>query len=181
LNNKTKDLQFLPENSLTFIFQPNIIQNPNIEKYSRWFRFAERSKNVHNKSNDFADFAGDPIFDEVIHRLGTGNLQPDEIKEYEDEVETATLFNEFMNKTLKQGEEIGIKKGEEIGIKKGEEIGEQKAMFKIALNLLKSENNINKIHTITDLPTDVLLQIQKLLSVNNQITVEEIYNTFELE
>jgi len=196
MNNNTKDLQFLPENSLTFIFQPNIIKNPHIEKYSRWFSFAERSKNVHNKSTDFTDFESDSVFKEVIHRLGTKNLKPDEIKEYEDEVETETLFKKFLNETRKQGEqigikkgeeigikkgeEIGIKKGEEIGIKKGEEIGELKTMLKIAINMLKAGNDDSMIISITGLKADILLEIRQLLLSNSEITVNEILNTLNL-
>jgi len=69
LSNKSKDIDFFARNRLMFLFQKNIVKNKKIEKYVRWFDFAEKTKNTENKEEDFRKFESDPPFDEIIRRL----------------------------------------------------------------------------------------------------------------
>jgi hypothetical protein len=44
------------------VFQKNIVKNAKMEKYYRWFLFAEQTKCTTNKNEDFKEFEGDKIF-----------------------------------------------------------------------------------------------------------------------
>ena len=78
LNNKTKELDFLPQNRLIFAFQKNIIKNPNFYKYRIWFEFAEATKNEHNVEQDFEKFKKDKTIMAVLERLKTDNFQEED-------------------------------------------------------------------------------------------------------
>ncbi|MCP4347391.1 MAG: hypothetical protein GY795_17945, partial [Desulfobacterales bacterium] len=69
MSNRTKNLDFLPMNRLVFAFQKNIVKNRKMEKYARWFEFAERTRNTDNSPDDFEEFRGTEPFDEMIRRL----------------------------------------------------------------------------------------------------------------
>ena len=60
LNNKTKDLNFLGKNKLTFALQKNIVRNiekkKELPKYANWFALAEKTKDEKNIKKDFVEF-----------------------------------------------------------------------------------------------------------------------------
>jgi hypothetical protein len=74
MDNDTKGLSFLPKNRLIFAFQKNIIKNPKMAKYVRWFLFAEKTKDENNKESDFEEFKNDPIFITIMNELSVNNL-----------------------------------------------------------------------------------------------------------
>jgi hypothetical protein len=108
IGNTTKDLDFLPQNRLIFMFQKNIIKDTKkITKYHRWFRFANKTKKEDNRKEDFDEFTEDPIFVEMMRRLTLEVLTEDEIKYITDEAE----FLE-KSKRLEEGMyEVGKKEG----------------------------------------------------------------------
>jgi len=80
LKNTTKDLDFIEKNSLYFIFQPNIIQSKNLEKYQRWFKFAEKTRNLENTKEDFVEFENEDIFIDIMKLTAKNNLDVDELE-----------------------------------------------------------------------------------------------------
>jgi hypothetical protein len=83
-NNHTKNLDFLPKNRLIYAFQKNIVKNQKYKKYLAWFEFAEKSKDKDNTEADFAVFAKDEVFSEVIRRLKRESLQKDDFEYIDD-------------------------------------------------------------------------------------------------
>ena len=75
LNNKSKELNFLPQNRLIFAFQKNIIKNPAFSKYKVWFEFAETTKNRDNKEEDFVKFKKYKPLMAVLERIKTEDFQ----------------------------------------------------------------------------------------------------------
>ncbi len=143
LSNNTKNLSFLSQNKLIFMFQKNIVANieTNREhrKYGEWFDFALKTRNKDNRKDDFKEFEHDAIFKEVINRLKKDELNEDDIQYIEEEDEYIRLALDFYKKQkeeLEEREQIGIEKGVEIGIEKGIEIEKNNQE-----NLRKQEKN----------------------------------------
>ena len=78
LKNKTKNLDFLSENPMTYLFQKNIIKNKNFAKYVRWFDFAEKTRKKDNTQADFEAFSQDSTFSEIMRRINKEFLQEDD-------------------------------------------------------------------------------------------------------
>lgn len=105
--NRSKNLDFLPKNRLIFAFQKNIVRNTHVEKYDRWFTFAEKSKNKKNVKDDFLDYQEDEIFAEIIRRLSKDALSEDDLTYIETERQA---WEEFSR--LERGiRESGYKEG----------------------------------------------------------------------
>ena len=151
LSNKSKDIDFFARNRLMFLFQKNIVKNKKIEKYVRWFDFAEKTRNTENKEEDFRKFESDPPFDEIIRRLNKTILTNEDleyIKREKDSWEEVKRYDmEHYEEGLKEGEIKGLKEGEikgEIkGLKEGEIKGEIKALKAIITNNSLPEDFIN--------------------------------------
>lgn len=122
LNNKTKDIHFLSENKLVFMFQKNIVNNLKNNrsqvKYSKWFDFALKTKNKDNIVADFKEFAADSVFTEIIIRLRKDDLTKDDIEYLESEDENIDLLANFyieqdymMAKRTIEATEEGIEQG----------------------------------------------------------------------
>ena len=79
LTNKTKGLDFLPQNRLIYAFQNNIINNQMYSEYFEWFDFAEKTRNKKNAKEDFVLYEKKEIFMEIIHRINKESLSPSEI------------------------------------------------------------------------------------------------------
>jgi hypothetical protein len=79
-NNTHKSLDFLPENRLIFMFQPNIFRNKIISPYFPWFEFAVKTKNKKNVRSDFKKYFNDPIFSTMIEQLKTTVLKEDDFQ-----------------------------------------------------------------------------------------------------
>ena len=61
LDNHSKELDFLSKNPLIFVQQKNIVKNKTNAKYSKWFEFAEKTKNPDNKEEDFLEYMDDEL------------------------------------------------------------------------------------------------------------------------
>jgi len=74
LDNQSKELDFLSKNRLIFMLQKNIVKNKTDAKYSKWFGFAEKTKNPDNKEEDFLEYMDDEIFCEIMKRINKNSL-----------------------------------------------------------------------------------------------------------
>jgi hypothetical protein len=118
LDNKTKNLDFLPENKLTLAFQKKIILNNRYSKYFKWFDIAEKSRNKNNTRKDFALYEKDKILMAVMQRIRKDTLMS---KDYS--------YIKDLDGSYERGVELGI----EQGIEKGVEIGESKKTKEIVI------------------------------------------------
>ncbi len=112
MGNKAKNLDFLSLNRLVFAFQNNIVRNRKIEKYTRWFEFAEKTRNRDNCPEDFTDFTGTEPFDEMMRRLDRRVLTDDDAAYIEKEREAWKEFEEFIDEYYGEGRDEGLKEGE---------------------------------------------------------------------
>jgi hypothetical protein len=78
LQNQSKNLDFLPENTMTYLFQKNIVRNKHYAKYVRWFNFAEKTIDKNNTPDDFQEFLQDKTFLEIMRRINKEVLQDDD-------------------------------------------------------------------------------------------------------
>jgi len=119
INNKTKKLDFLQQNKLIYAFQPNIFKNKKINKYFRWFDFAEKTKNEQNEKSWFEEYAKDDIFAEIITRISTEKFEQsdwDYITEQEDFSEKVKRYEKvFVEEGVSEGFHIVAKKMKEKG------------------------------------------------------------------
>ncbi len=117
IHNRSKKLDFLSLNRLVFAFQKNIVRNKNVERYARWFEFAERSRNPDNRAEDFKEFGGTEPFDEMMRRLNRTVLTDDDVayieKEREAWEEVSRFVNEYYEDGLREGREDGLREGSE--------------------------------------------------------------------
>lgn len=118
MRNDTKSLDFLAQNRLVFLFQHNIVKDKVMQKYHRWFQFAEKTRNRENMEQDFAEYLGDPIFTEIMRLINKKGLTKEDLDYVENEEENKELFERFLvgerSTAKKEGEKIGI----EIGVEK---------------------------------------------------------------
>ena len=80
LDNDEKGISFLSKNRLMFVFQKNIVKNPKMTKYVKWFQFAEKTKNENNVEADFELFKNDQIFSMMIEELKVDNFDTDDFQ-----------------------------------------------------------------------------------------------------
>jgi hypothetical protein len=73
LENDRRSLDFLTENRLFFVFQPNIIQNKQALSYVKWFEFAEKTRDPNNTEADFAAYSDNLIFSSIMERLAVSH------------------------------------------------------------------------------------------------------------
>jgi len=143
INNKTKKLDFLQQNKLIYAFQPNIFKSKKINKYFRWFDFAEKTKNENNEKSWFEEYAKDDIFAEIITRISTEKFEQsdwDYITEQED----------FTEK---------VKRYEKVFVEEGFELGKNNERYKIAKEMKKKGYPSKDISEITGLPIKVIEEI----------------------
>ncbi len=120
LNNKTKDLDFLGKNKLSFALQKNIVANINKKKetpkYAPWFALAEKTKNDKNLQEDFSEFEQESKFKEtylkVKKRICKDGLTEDEIDYITDEAKHQDEIQRGIDTFVDQGIELGEKKAE---------------------------------------------------------------------
>ena len=92
LGNTTKGLDFFTQNRLIYIFQKNIVKNPNSTlPYFKWFDFANISRNPDNKEEDFLKFKDDKDMAEVINRLRKDKLTAEEFK-YVSDIQSYDIY-----------------------------------------------------------------------------------------
>ena len=157
--NTTKHLDFLPQNRLIFAFQKNIVRNTHIEKYDRWFRFAETSKQSGNVEADFAEYREDEIFVEIIRRLERDALSQDDIDYIERERQAWEEVRRLERGFYEDGYEEGCEKGFKDGREEGREEGRETRDREIVLRNARKGRSIAEIADIVDIPEDVVERI----------------------
>ena len=136
LKNDTKGMHFLRNNKLIFLFQKNIVKNNLIEKYVRWFKFAEKTKNKNNQREDFEEYQEDSVFLEIINRITKQSFNDEENQYVQEQTEfwenysnlTERLYTYGLNDGLEKGLEEGMEKGLEKGLEEGMEKGLEKGL-----------------------------------------------------
>ena len=164
LNNKTKSLDFISENKLTFMFQKNIVKNNNMNKYTKWFDFAEKTKNKANKEEDFEDYLNDDLFLEMIRRLKREILTEDEIRYIENEEESEKWIR-IEDKVYEDGREDGLKEGKKEGKKEGRKEGRKEGLIEGEIMTYKN------IMENSSLPQNLLQDYEK--------KIEELQNKLQ--
>ncbi|MBF0120705.1 MAG: hypothetical protein HQK79_17900 [Desulfobacterales bacterium] len=139
LKNDTKGLDFLPKNRLVFAFQKNIVRNKKIERYYKWFEFAEKTRNKDNKAEDFEEYKDKKPFEEMMHRLNKSELSGDDLEYIKIESES---WEEVLRFGMEHYEE-GKKEGRKEGRKEGEIIGQIK-IYEQLLNMPSLPEEVRK-------------------------------------
>jgi len=122
-DNRTKMLDFFQKNRLIFLLQKNIVRNLPSERYARWFRFAEASRQPDNREEDFVDFRGDAVFEEMIRRLNQTRLTDEDWQYIEHEQEMWAEVERLENGYYETGRHEGYHSGYQNGYKFGETKG----------------------------------------------------------
>lgn len=163
MDNKRKDMVFLSQNRLIFLFQQNIVRNETHARYERWFTFANKSLQRKNEKSDFSEFQEDRVFKEVIYRLEKAKLNDEEIKYIEQEELTYKAWLDFDPSSFIDGKNEGLvegeKKGREEGLAEGEKRGRLDEKMNIARNLKLQNLNNDFISEATGLSIE---EIEKL-------------------
>ncbi len=169
LQNRHKDLDFLKQNRLIFMFQNNIIKDTKFTKYRKWFDFAEKTRNKKNSAKDFVSFKKEPIFNDLMRMILKKSLDEGDFTYIETEDEHIKLVNRFtegvrkdaLAEGIEKGIEIGLEKGEQIGLEKGEQIGAQKKTIAgIQKALKRGKLSISEIAEDFEVATDFVQQIK---------------------
>jgi len=154
LSNNAKNIDFFSKNRLVFLFQKNIVNNNKIDKYARWFEFAEKTKNPDNTEDDFKEFQDEPPFDEMIRRLNRSELTDEDLDYIRQEKES---WEEIKRYDMEHYEE-GKKEGRKEGIEEGKKEGKKEAAKKLlSMKLL----TVEQIAMATDLSINDIEQLKK--------------------
>ena len=103
MNNKSKNLDFLPTNRLIYMFQRNIVKNQKMSKYFKWFEFAQKTKNRNNVAADFKKYSNDPILVKIMEKLKTNVLPTDDFQYITDYEAHAIGVKNYNDMILKEG------------------------------------------------------------------------------
>jgi hypothetical protein len=103
LDNKSKNLDFLPTNRLIYMFQRNIVKNEKLTKYFKWFEFAQKTKNRNNVAADFKKYSNDPILVKVMEKLKTNVLPTDDFQYITDFEAHAIGVKNYNDMILREG------------------------------------------------------------------------------
>ena len=171
-SNRAKRLDFLRQNRLVFILQQNIVKQLHGERYERWFQFAEKSRNRVNVKEDFDEFAGDEIFEEMIRRLNKSTLTEEDYEYIDNEDEMWEEVERLERGYYEDGRREGVYEGIEMGREEGIEIGREEGIeqgrealieaisrtlvfrFKVEMNHFQKE--------LKQLPLDALEKLSKV-------------------
>ncbi|MFN0203606.1 MAG: hypothetical protein ACKVTZ_18920 [Bacteroidia bacterium] len=121
LRNEHKEISFLKQNRLVFMFQKNIVKSINTKKrYKKWFDFAAKTLNQENEASDFEDFTDSKVFKDIMRLIGKDYLNDEEMYYLETEDETKEMHQRYLDgvreDAIAEGLEMGIEKGIEKGI-----------------------------------------------------------------
>jgi hypothetical protein len=162
MNNDTKELDFLSKNRLMFAFQKNIVNDEKIQKYYRWFQFAEKTRNKENTKEDFQEFQGDALFEEIIRRLAGVTEEDLEYIVTEEEYWGAVTG---LEQHFYQG---GVIDGEKKGERKGKKEGEEEGKFQTAKNMLQKGFDWDLILELTGFSKEKFQEFSDKLESLNQ-------------
>ncbi|MCP5054052.1 MAG: hypothetical protein GY940_43185 [bacterium] len=131
LGNQSKEIDFLSKNRLVFLLQKNIVKNKTNAKYSKWFEFAEKTKNPDNKKEDFLEYMEDDIFREIMKRINKEELTEDDFLYIEDEKEIREEVERFERGVYEEVYEEVYKDGLKAGMKEARESFREEDMEKL--------------------------------------------------
>jgi len=184
LANKNKNLDFLHQNRLIYAFQHNIVKNSKLQKYVRWFEFAEQTRKRDNKAEEFVKYQDDIIFNEMMRRLRKDFLSQEDseyIDNFEEITERAKRWEEGIRREglqegreegreqgweqgreegWEQGREEGWEQGREEGLNKGIQEGMLKKSIDTAKKLIYKGMTNEDIAELTDLSINDIIQIR---------------------
>lgn len=169
MQHKNKELDFLAQNQLTFMFQPNIINDKKFSKYHQWFVFAEKTRNKKNKKSDFQAFESQELFKDIIFLINKKKLTKEDLNYIETEDEHIALvkralqdeFDNGFDMGFEKGEVAGFEKGEVAGFEKGEVAGFEKGKIEIILSSYEAGADIAFIAKITKQRESEVMEILK--------------------
>ena len=179
LLNDTKGLDFFAQNRLIYIFQKNIVKNKHKNSpYFKWFEFANISRNLNNKEEDFLKFKEDKDMAEVINRLRKDKLPPDEFKYVSDLLSYEILLKRMdldhkaeMKRQKKAALEQQVKAIEQEKQKAEQE--KQKAellqnrLLKSIKMLLQQGGTVETISEALEISLDETAELVQLIQKNN--------------
>jgi len=161
--NEHKGMPFLAQNSLTFMFQKNIIQSPKLVRYKDWFTFAEKTKNPDNTEADFKAYEKQAVFSKIIARISQGALTPNDIQYIEDEDELTEEIHRWeksvSEESWKQGKAEGKVEGKAEGRVEGKAEGENDKARKMAKVMKQKGMDTQTIHEISNLSITEIEQL----------------------
>jgi len=160
LKNKSEELDFLPRNRLIFAFQRNIVRNHTLRKYYKWFSFAEKTRNKDNEQHDFEGYSTDDVFEDMMRKLNTKGLAPEEY-EY---IRYHNMFENQKKEWREQAEKRGIEKGIEQGIEKGRKEGEEANQLKVIKEGLQEGLSLGLLSRLTGKSIE---EIEELIKTHN--------------
>jgi hypothetical protein len=96
LNNNHKELDFLKQNRLVFMFQRNIVKSMNtVARYYPWFEFASKTLNKDNDESDFDAFNDSKVFRDIMGMIVNDKLSASEKDYIETEDETNEMYQRY--------------------------------------------------------------------------------------
>ncbi len=79
LDKKQRGVDFMQQNRIIYLFQPNIVENHLNKPYSVWFEFAEKTRQKDNQVADFQPYLDNSIFLQIMERLATVQIEPEDL------------------------------------------------------------------------------------------------------
>jgi hypothetical protein len=79
LDKKQRGVDFMQQNRIIYLFQPNIVENHLNKPYSIWFEFAEKTRQKENQVADFQPYLDNSIFLQIMERLATVQIEPEDL------------------------------------------------------------------------------------------------------
>ena len=174
LNNNHKELDFLKQNRLVFMFQRNIVKSMNtVARYYPWFEFAAKTLSKENDESDFDKFNDSKIFRDIMGIIVKDKLSASEKDYIETEDETNEMYKRYwdgvkedaqkegVQKGLQEGLQIGLQEGIEKGLQEGIEKGKEEALKAMVIALHKEGIPVNVICKTANLSEE---QVEKIIS-----------------
>ena len=112
LENKEKDLGWLPENRLIYAFQKNIVRNKKYAKYYTWFELAQKTLEKISDKFAYAEYEQDEVLGQVVRRLKKEIERPEEIRYIQDYDEFREGVLRYEGHVFADGEKAGRAKAE---------------------------------------------------------------------
>ena len=143
-NNNTKNLLWMRENKLIYVFQKNIVKNEHFSKYKNWFEFAEKTLQKISDKFAYDKYEDNSVFSEMIRRLKQEIESKEEIKyiqDYDDYLAKVLRYDQgIRQESLAEGRREGIETGRVEGKKEGIKEGKKEAEAELR-PLIEAERN----------------------------------------
>jgi len=165
--NNNKNLDFLPQNRLIYCFQRNIVKNHKVEKYVRWFEFAEKTRNKENTEDQFATYENDDIFMEMMRRLRKDTLSQEDTAYMTNYEEIVARVKRWEDGVKAEASQEAFDVGREEGREEGEKIGIEKGIYETAKNGIEAGFSNEIIKTMTKLTDEQIDKIRNELKNKN--------------